>query len=150
MKMFQKGFTLIELMIVVAIIGILAAVAIPAYSDYIKTANMAKVTTNYEEAIRTYKNEYAKIASKVALGQGDVATLVGALHAAPIDVVNKEGKNSPGGDPAYTTGAPVTESGQVVITTAGADASTFQVSVLRPVYEDFTTVASATVAYSDL
>jgi type IV pilus assembly protein PilA len=64
----QSGFTLIELMIVVAIIAILAAIAIPAYNQYIREARIAKVTEHYDGAVRAVKGEMAKVAANNARG----------------------------------------------------------------------------------
>ena len=58
MKRAQQGFTLIELMIVVAIIGILAAIAIPAYQDYITRAKVSE-GLNIASAAKTSVSEFA-------------------------------------------------------------------------------------------
>ena len=56
-----SGFTLIELMIVVAIFGILAAIAIPAYNGYIQTTKATAHVDNFKNAFRLTKSEFGKI-----------------------------------------------------------------------------------------
>ncbi|MCY1164712.1 Fimbrial protein [compost metagenome] len=64
----QKGFTLIELMIVVAIIGILAAVALPAYQDYTKRAKLSEVILAASSCRTTITEVYQSVTGSLPLG----------------------------------------------------------------------------------
>ena len=130
MKRAQSGFTLIELMIVVAIIAILAAIAIPAYNQYIKEARIAKVTDHYNEAVRVIKAEAAKVAANKARG-GSLNLPVDGEESLWIAKIDAEGiSTAPEGGAGYFAGdATSVTNGAIGIEISGAN-----VTITRPEY----------------
>lgn len=131
-------------LIIVAIIGVMAAVALPAFQDYIKTANMTKVNSHFEEAVRLSRVTYVK---------GNTQEDLGLVNTAPADatswilVFNPAGNLAPGGGNAFladdvdgdaTTGA------IGVVSTSQAS-----VTIARPAYEDLPAKTIAVTATNE-
>jgi len=87
----EKGFTVIELGVVVAIIGMLAAVAIPAYTDYMKHSKVAEafmLTVSVKKAINDYYAYHGRFpANNLAAGVAPAEQLIGN-YVSRVDVVN--------------------------------------------------------------
>jgi type IV pilus assembly protein PilA len=92
MKNLQKGFTLIELMIVVAIIGILAAIAIPAYQDYTIRAQVSEgmvLAAAAKAAVaETFLNTGEAPADRTEAGMSPNGTDTFGKYVSAVDVLN--------------------------------------------------------------
>ncbi|WP_010195806.1 pilin [Psychrobacter sp. PAMC 21119] len=124
----QKGFTLIELMIVVAIIGILAAIAIPQYQNYISRSQAARVlgeTTSVKNALEDCINNgrTATILHSGTPGAGEEATTC-VLGTNPSNLLGATTQVvATAGNTGYPTVSGVVDGAAIITATFGRNAS---------------------------
>jgi type IV pilus assembly protein PilA len=128
MKSLQKGFTLIELMIVIAIIGILAAIAVPAYSDYI-ARSQATEASSLAAGLKTQVIDNLQNSKCITAEKSPVDTQTGKYGVATIS--GTVTGNSASGSAAAKTGCIITYQVNKTDVSAGIKESKLVLDVLK-------------------
>jgi len=134
MKTLQKGFTLIELMIVVAIIGILAAVALPAYQDYTIRAKMSEVILGMSACRTSITEVYQSGPAAAVLANGWGCEIGGTTSTKYVNAITTDINGgvtatvqsiSKSVDTSVVTLTPMTDATNSMVFTAGQSQSIY-------------------------